>query len=80
MSHVIKKHVIFKRDKWNMVTVEVNGSRLVAREISDQWGEDTHTFLSRPALMHWAQERFPRDSFEGTDEEYDAMMEAFRNV
>ncbi|GKS09085.1 MULTISPECIES: hypothetical protein [Paenibacillus] len=80
MSHVIKKHVIFKRDKWNMVTVEVNGSRLVAREISDQWGEDTHTFLSRPALMQWARERFPRDRFEGTDEEYDAMMEAFRNV
>ncbi|MFC9775165.1 hypothetical protein [Paenibacillus chitinolyticus] len=80
MSHVIKKHVIFKRDKWNMVTVEVNGSRLVAREISDQWGEDTHTFLSRPALIQWARERFPRDLFEGTDEEYDAMMEAFRNV
>ncbi|WP_068773682.1 hypothetical protein [Paenibacillus sp. FJAT-26967] len=80
MSHAIKKHVIFKKDKWNMITVEVNGSRLILREISDQWGEDTHTFMSRPALMKWANDRFPKDKYEGTEEEYNTLMEAFRSV
>ncbi|WP_040951644.1 hypothetical protein [Gorillibacterium massiliense] len=76
----IKKHMIYKKDNWNMLTVEVNGKSLIVREISDQWGEDSQTFLSRPALMHWAQERFTRDRFDGTDEEYETMMENFRQV
>lgn len=77
---MIKKHLIYKKDNWNMLTVEVNGKTLVVREISDQWGEESRTFLSRPALMHWVEERFARDRFDGTDEEYNQIMEAFRNV
>ncbi|CAG7650661.1 hypothetical protein ACFQI7_21995 [Paenibacillus allorhizosphaerae] len=77
---MIKKHIIYKKDKWNMLTVEVNGKQLILREISDQWGEDCHTFLSRPEMMHWVNERFPKQSFEGSEEEYESMMEAFRQV
>lgn len=76
----IKKHVIYKKDKWNMLTVEVHGKTLILREISDQWGEDCHTFLGRPAMMHWVEERFPKDKYEGTEEEYEAMMAAFKEV
>ncbi len=46
---MIKKHEIYKKDKWNMMTVEVQGRYIVLREISDQWGEETHTFMSRPS-------------------------------
>lgn len=77
---MLKKHLIYKKDKWNMLTVEVNGKTLIVREISDQWGEECHTFLSRPALMHWVQNRFSKEKFDGTEEEYHAMMEAFKEV
>ncbi|MEK8126368.1 hypothetical protein WMW72_00410 [Paenibacillus filicis] len=77
---MIKKHTIFKRDKWNMVTVEVNGKQLILREITDQWGEECRTFLSRPEMMHWAQERFAPGRFDGTEEEAAQIMEAFRQV
>ncbi len=76
----IKKHTIYKKDKWNMLTVEVNGKQLILREISDQWGEDCHTFLSRPEMMHWVNERFSKERFQGTDEERESIMEAFRQV
>ena len=76
----IKQHLIYKKDKWNMLTVEVNGKTLIVREISDQWGEDCHTFLSRPALMHWVEGRFPLDTYTGTEEEYEQMMKAFKEV
>ncbi len=45
---MIKKHQIYKRDKWNMMTVEVNGRELILREISDEWGEETHS-LPQPS-------------------------------
>jgi hypothetical protein len=76
----IQKHMIYKKDKWNMLTVEVNGKNLIVREISDQWGEECHTFLSRPALMNWVGERFAKEKFTGTEEEYESMMEALRQV
>lgn len=76
----IEKHQIYKKDKWNMLTVEVHGKTLIVREISQEWGEDCHTFLSRPALMHWVENRFPRDRYEGTEEEYNEMMDAFKNI
>lgn len=79
-SQGIKKHLIYKKDKWNMLTVEENGKTLIVREISDQWGEDCHTFLSRPALMNWVEERFARDRFDGTDEEYGALIQAFKEI
>jgi len=77
---MIKKHIIYKKDKWNMLTVEVNGKQLILREISDQWGEDCRTFLSRPEMMHWVNERFSKSSFEDGEEEYERIMEAFRQV
>ncbi|GAA4862657.1 hypothetical protein GCM10023310_47570 [Paenibacillus vulneris] len=77
---MIKKHLIYKRDKWNMMTVEVNGKTLILREISDQWGEECHTFLSRPALMHWAEDRFSKDKFDGSQEEWNAIMQALKEV
>lgn len=80
MAHGIQKHVIYKKDKWNMLTVEENGKQLILREISDQWGEDCHTFLSRPAMMHWAEQRFRKEDFTGNEDEYNAIMEAFRSV
>jgi len=77
---MIKQHLIYKRDKWNMLTVEENGKTLILREISDQWGEECHTFLSRPAMMHWAENRFRKEDFAGNEEEYDAIMTAFKEV
>jgi len=77
---MIKKHLIYKHDKWNMLTVEVHGKSLVIREISDQWGEECHTFLSRPEMMHWAENRFAKESFDGTEEEREAIMQAFKEV
>ena len=76
----IKKLTIYKKDSWNMLTVEVNGKSIIVREISDQWGEESQTFLSRPALMHWANERFKRERFDGSDEEWEAIMENLRQV
>ena len=77
---MFKKHQIYKKDKWNMMNVEVQGTKLILTEISDQWGEETHTFLSRPAMKQWAKERFAKEKFQGTEEERQAIMEAFDNV
>ncbi len=77
---MIKKHQIYKKDKWNMMNVEVHGTKLILTEISDQWGEESHTFLGRPALMQWAKERFPKEKFKGTEEEWEAIMAAFNEV
>lgn len=80
MQKQLKKHTIYKTDRWNMMTVEVNGKQLVLREISDQWGEECHTFLSRPEMMHWVEEKFRKEDFEGNEEEYERIIEAFRQV
>lgn len=77
---MIKKHVIYKKDNWNMLTVEVQGRYIILREISDQWGEECHTFLSRPALMNWAEQRFPKEKFVGTEEEWNELMLRFKQV
>lgn len=80
MSHSIKKHFIYKTDKWNMMFVEEDGKSLVLHEISDQWGEDCHTFLSRPAMLQWAEERFSPDRFHGSEAEKEAIMAMFRQI
>ncbi|CAN7650078.1 hypothetical protein LJR153_005005 [Paenibacillus sp. LjRoot153] len=81
MSHQpFKRHTIYKKDKWNMLNVEVQGTKIVLTEISDQWGEECHTFIGRPAMLHWASERFAKDKFDGTEEELQAIMDAFKNV
>jgi hypothetical protein len=80
MTKGIKKITIYKKDKWNMLNVEVHGNRIIVREISDQWGEDHFEFLSRPALMQWVHERFTPDRFDGTEEERQHIIEAFKEV
>ncbi|MDQ8736257.1 MULTISPECIES: hypothetical protein [unclassified Paenibacillus] len=77
---MFKKHEIYKTDKYNMLTVEVQGKTLIVREISDQWGEDTHTFISRPEMLHWAQNRFRATDFVGREEELEAIMRALKEV
>ncbi|WP_018750470.1 hypothetical protein [Paenibacillus sanguinis] len=77
---MIKKHEIYKKDKWNMMTVEVQGKYIVLREISDQWGEETHTFLSRPALMDWVKRRFPKEEYADNEAEWEDIMAAFKQV
>ncbi|GIO52597.1 MULTISPECIES: hypothetical protein [Paenibacillus] len=77
---MIKKHEIYKKDKWNMMTVEVQGRYIVLREISDQWGEETHTFMSRPAMMQWVNNRFPKEDYQGNEDEWRQIMNAFKEV
>lgn len=77
---MIKKHEIYKRDKWNMMTVEVQGKYIVLREISDQWGEECHTFLSRPALMQWVNNRFPKEEYIDKEDEWKEIITAFKQV
>ncbi|MGI2293903.1 hypothetical protein [Paenibacillus sp. GXUN7292] len=77
---MFKKHQIYKTDKYNMLTVEVQGKSLIVREISDQWGEECHTFLSRPELMNWAEKRFKPEDFIGKEEQYEAIIQALREV
>ncbi|RJE89803.1 hypothetical protein D3P07_06125 [Paenibacillus sp. 1011MAR3C5] len=77
---MFKKHQIYKQDNYNMLTVEVQGKTLIVREISDQWGEECHTFVGRPEMMHWAENRFRAEKFEGREEELKAIMDAFREV
>lgn len=80
MSAVIKKYQIYKKDKWNMMNVEVHGKQIVLREISDQWGEECHTFLTRSEMMEWANRRFSPDRFEGTEEERQEILASFRDI
>lgn len=77
---MFKKHQIYKRDKYNMLTVEVQGKTLIVREISDEWGEDCHTFLSRPEMMNWAEKRFRAEDFIGKEDELASIMTAFKQV
>jgi hypothetical protein len=77
---LFKKVQIYKTDKYNMMTVEVQGKTLIVREISDQWGEECHTFLSRPEMLHWAEQRFRPEDFAGREEERQAIMAEFRSV
>lgn len=74
------KHVIYKQDNWNMMTVEVQGRYILLREISDQWGEECHTFLSRPALMHWVKKRFPEKESIGKKDAWHELMRKFKQV
>lgn len=74
------KHIIYKRDNWNMLTVEVQGRYITLREISDHWGEECLTFLSRPALMYWVEQRFPKKEFVGKEEEWNDLMRKFKQV
>ncbi len=63
-----------------MLKVEVRGKTIIVREISDQWGEDCHTFVSRPQMMHWAENRFRPEDFIGREEEREAIIAAFKEI
>ncbi len=76
----MKKHLIYKTDNWNMMTVEVKGRTLTLREISDQWGEECHIFVSRPEMMNWVNQRFLTTNYVGNEEEYNQIMTAFKDI
>jgi len=74
------KHVIYKHDNYNMLTVEVQGKTLVVRKISDQWGEECHKFISRPEMMHWAEGHFRAEDFPAGEEGLAEMMEHLKDI
>lgn len=76
----MKKTEIYKTDKWNMMHAVVQGKKIVVREISDQWGEETHNFLSRPEMMAWVEQRFSEKNFEGDEQERIHILEVFKTV
>jgi hypothetical protein len=63
-----KIHTIYKEDKWNMITAEVEGSRITVREISTEWGEDTYVFNGRHEMMDWAEKHFAPDKYDHSAE------------
>lgn len=77
---VVRKVQIYKRDKYNMLTVEIQGKSLVVRDISDAWGEECHTFLSRPEMLAWAESRFQADRLEGGEREREQILGKFRAI
>ncbi|MBM7565452.1 hypothetical protein [Paenibacillus sacheonensis] len=77
---MFKKVQIYKTDKYNMLSVEVQGKTLIVREISDQWGEECHTFVSRPEMLHWAENRFRLADYAGREEERAEILANFREV
>ena len=77
---MIKKFDIYKHDKWNMMNVEVHGKTIILREISDQWGEEAHTFLSRHEMMHWAEQRFSQERYTGSEEERLEILNNLKQV
>ena len=76
----MKKHLIYKSDKWNMMTVEVKGRTLTLREISDQWGEECHVFVSRAEMMNWVNQRFNQADYIGKEQEYNQILTAFKQI
>ena len=77
---MFKKHEIYKTDKYNMLTVEVQGKTLILREISDQWGEECHTFVSRPEMMHWAHNRFRPEDYKGREQELESIIQSLKEI
>lgn len=75
-----KPIVIYKQDKWNMIHAEMKGSQIIISEISSYWGEETHTFISRPAMMDWVNHRFSSENFQGTEEERLAIIQKFKQL
>ncbi|MBH5318215.1 hypothetical protein I6N90_10385 [Paenibacillus sp. GSMTC-2017] len=77
---MFKKHQIYKIDNYNMLTVVVQGKTLIVREISDQWGEDCHTFVSRQEMLHWAKNRYRAEEFVGREDELAEIMHNLKEV
>ncbi|WP_027417668.1 hypothetical protein [Aneurinibacillus terranovensis] len=75
-----KKHIIYKQDNWNMMTVEAEGAKITVREISTEWGEDTYIFTTRHEMMEWAKSRFLPEDYVGREDDYNQIMESFKNI
>lgn len=76
----MKRYEIYKIDKWNMMFVEEIGRRLIVTEISTQWGEETHEFMSRGELERWAVKRFNEIDFQNRKEEAQLYLERIREI
>ncbi len=77
---MMKKFEIYKKDKWNMMNVEVQGSKIILTEITDQWGEESFTFIGRAALMHWVEQRFPKPSSPHDLTEWQTILDQFKEI
>jgi hypothetical protein len=71
---------IYKHDKWNMMKVEIIGTRYTVREISSEWGEECHQFLSRHELLHFAEQRFAPAVFQGDEAERARILQLFKEL
>lgn len=77
---MMKKVQVYKRDKWNMINVEVQGRSIRLSEISDQWGEEVHTYIGRAEMMQWVEQRFSPEAFDGDEAERLQIIEAFEQI
>jgi hypothetical protein len=73
-------HEIFKIDKWNMMKVERQGTRFIVRDISTEWGEECHTFVSRHEVLHYAEQRFAADRCEFEEVERLRILTLFKEI
>jgi hypothetical protein len=71
---------IYKHDKWNMMKVERIGAKFTVREISTEWGEECHVFLSRHELYHFAEQRFASTVFHGDEAERLRILDLFKEL
>ncbi len=62
------------------MNIVVQGSKIVLTEISDQWGEESCTFIGRPALFRWVEQRFPKANYEGKEDEWEVIMQRFHEA
>ncbi|MBP1933776.1 hypothetical protein [Ammoniphilus resinae] len=76
----MQHHVILKKDNWNMILVDVKGTKIEVREISTEWGEEKHVFHSRPELMNWVHSHYRAVDYVGQEEEYEQIIENFSKV
>ncbi len=77
---LMKRHEIYKLDKWNMMYVEEVGRCLTVIEISTEWGEESHEFMSRGELEQWANRRFQAPDFANRQEETSVFMERIKSI
>ena len=75
-----KKLNVYKIDNWNQMNIHQHGRRFVVSEISSMEGELTYDFTSRQELIHWAEQRFSPDKFEGTEEERQEILNRFKRA
>lgn len=77
---MIRKVQVYKWDKWNMINVEVRGKTIILSDITDLWGEQSHTFLSRPEMMQWVEQRFAPSMYTGDEAERLKIIDAFKQI